>query len=79
MLTFAGMTGSEVLSQVERGYRMPKPTNDLFACPDSLYDMMLKCWDKVSERRPTFRFLYDYFDDYFVSTEPSYREPDMPP
>jgi len=73
-LPYPGMTGSEVLQSVERGYRMPKPENSVFQCPDSYYDMMLKCWNKQPESRPTFRFLYDYFDDYFVATEPSYRE-----
>jgi hypothetical protein len=68
------MTGGEVLNQVERGYRMQKPENSIFQCPDSYYDMMLKCWNKQPDNRPTFRFLYDYFDDYFVSTEPNYRE-----
>ena len=71
---FTGMTGTEVLNSVERGYRMPKPENNIFQCPDSFYDTMLKCWNKSPESRPTFRFLYDYFDDYFVSTEPSYKE-----
>lgn len=69
---FAGMPNREVLEQVERGYRMNKPRN----CPDSMYDIMKKCWDKVSQNRPTFEYLYNFFDDYFVSTEPNYKESD---
>lgn len=68
-----GMMNMEVLEQVERGYRMPRPNN----CPDSLYDMcMMKCWHKDSQQRPTFEFLHSFLDDYFVSTEPNYREAD---
>ena len=69
-----GMTGSEVLQRVEQGYRMQKPSSDRFVCTDVLYDMMLKCWDRSPESRPTFAFLYSFFDDYFVSAEPHYKE-----
>ena len=66
------MGGQEVLRRVEQGYRMQKPAQ--FECPESLYDMMLKCWDQNPQARPTFEFLYDFFDDYFVATERSYSE-----
>lgn len=64
------MQNREVLEQVERGYRQPKPRQ----CPDSLYEMMQKCWDKKSADRPTFEYLYAFFDDYFVNVEPNYVE-----
>lgn len=67
---YPGMTNRDVLDQVERGYRMPKPP----ICPPSMYEMMLKCWDKKPEERPTFEFLFTFFDDYFIATEPSYKE-----
>ena len=70
------MTGNEVLSRLEAGFRMPKPNSEMFECPDSLYAMMLKCWDRNPDSRPTFQFLYDFFDDFFVSTEPNYRPAD---
>ena len=54
----AGMGGQEVLRRVEAGYRMPPPPS--FECPDSLYDMILKCWDQNAMNRPTFSFLYDF-------------------
>ena len=66
------MANREVLEQVERGYRQPKPNN----CPESMYDIMKKCWDKKAQNRPTFEYLFNFFDDYFVSTEPNYREAD---
>lgn len=67
---YPGMTNAEVLEQVERGYRMPKMSN----CTDSLYQTMLSCWNKDPQSRPTFDFLHSYMDDYFVSTEPNYKE-----
>lgn len=73
---YPGMDNRTVLHQVEKGYRMSKPRNDYFAVPDSLYDTMLKCWAQEPENRPTFAYLYDFFDDYFVATEPGYRVPD---
>ncbi|KAL3867747.1 hypothetical protein ACJMK2_040603 [Sinanodonta woodiana] len=67
---YPGMANREVLKQVERGYRIPKPAT----CPDSMYSMIRKCWDKKAENRPTFEFLSTFFDDYFMSTEPNYNE-----
>ncbi|UYV77821.1 hypothetical protein LAZ67_15002434 [Cordylochernes scorpioides] len=69
---YPGMQNREVMEQLTRGYRMPKPLQ--CECPDSVYQTMLACWDSLPERRPTFDFLFGYFDDYFVSTEPSYRD-----
>ena len=65
------MHNREVIEQVERGYRMPCPRD----CPAPIYDLMLKCWDKSPERRPTFEHLYHFFDDYFVSVQPNYVPP----
>ena len=70
----AGMTGNEVLQRLEKGFRMPQPGRDRFDCPDSLYEIMQKCWDATAENRPTFHYLYDFFDDYFVSAEPNYLQ-----
>lgn len=69
-----GMTGSEVLGKVVQGYRMPMPRLDSANVPASFYDMMLSCWHKNADERPTFRYLYDFYDDYFVSVEPTYKE-----
>ncbi|KAK3090929.1 hypothetical protein FSP39_015809 [Pinctada imbricata] len=69
---YPGMTNRDVLEQVDRGYRQAKPNN----CPDSMYDIMKKCWDKKAQNRPTFEYLFNFFDDYFVSVEPSYKEAD---
>lgn len=74
-LCLLGWSGREVLEQIERGYRMPKPRHEKLETPDTLYEIMLKCWDKRPDNRPTFEYLYNFFDDYFVSTEPNYKDP----
>lgn len=67
-----GMHNREVIEQVERGYRMPKPTN--CECSDSVYSIMRQCWDADPEKRPTFEYLYGFFDDFLVAAEPNYRD-----
>lgn len=64
------MNNKEVLEQIERGFRMPRPDN----CPESLYRIMLDTWHKDPQSRPTFEFLQSVLDDYFVATEPNYKE-----
>ncbi|KAH3696450.1 hypothetical protein DPMN_083915 [Dreissena polymorpha] len=64
------MTNREVINQVENGYRMPRPSK----CSPAMYEIMVKCWDKRPEERPTFEYLFNFFDDYFIATEPSYQE-----
>ncbi|KAM8868364.1 proto-oncogene tyrosine-protein kinase Src-like isoform 2-T2 [Synchiropus picturatus] len=66
---YPGMVNREVLDQVERGYRMPCPSE----CPGSLHDLMLSCWRKDPEERPTFEYLQGFLEDYFTSTEPQYQ------
>jgi hypothetical protein len=68
------MQNSEVLDQVsQHKYRLPKP--NCVKCPDSYYDMMLKCWDEVPENRPTFEYLYHFFGSWTVYRQPVYRNP----
>jgi predicted Ser/Thr protein kinase len=69
-IPYPGMDNKTVLDQLERGYRMDKPTNT----PDGVYSKMLECWHERPEQRPTFEHLFVYFDDYFISVEPNYRE-----
>ncbi|XP_037388075.1 proto-oncogene tyrosine-protein kinase Src isoform X2 [Pygocentrus nattereri] len=66
---YPGMVNREVLDQVERGYRMPCPAD----CPSSMHDLMLSCWRKEPEERPTFEYLQGFLEDYFTSTEPQYQ------
>jgi len=66
---YPGMTNREVIDQVEKGYRMPRPQS----CPEQIYMIMLQCWDKEAQKRPTFEFLYAFFEDYFVAAQGSYE------
>uniref|UniRef100_A0A8C7C8B1 Tyrosine-protein kinase n=1 Tax=Oncorhynchus kisutch TaxID=8019 RepID=A0A8C7C8B1_ONCKI len=66
---YPGMVNREVLDQVERGYRMPCPAE----CPASMHELMLTCWRKDAEERPTFEYLQGFLEDYFTSTEPQYQ------
>ncbi|XP_053123303.1 tyrosine-protein kinase Fgr isoform X2 [Hemicordylus capensis] len=69
---YPGMNNREVLEQVERGYRMQCPTN----CPLSLHELMVQCWKKEPEERPTFEYLQSFLEDYFTATEPQYQPGD---
>ncbi|XP_051951213.1 tyrosine-protein kinase fynb isoform X2 [Xyrauchen texanus] len=69
---YPGMNNREVLEQVERGYRMPCPQD----CPSSLHDLMVLCWKKDPEERPTFEYLQAFLEDYFTATEPQYQPGD---
>ncbi|PIO38302.1 hypothetical protein AB205_0131140, partial [Aquarana catesbeiana] len=69
---YPGMNNREVLEQVERGYRMPCPQD----CPNSLHELMLNCWKKDPEERPTFEYLQGFLEDYFTATEPQYQPGD---
>lgn len=71
-IPYAGMHNKEVIEHIQRGYRLPKPTQ--FDCPDELYKKMCDCWQSDPEKRPTFDFLRDFFENYSVSAEQSYRD-----
>ena len=74
-IPYPGMTNAETIAQVERGYRMPQPPQ----CPEPLYQILLQCWNKDAEARPTFEYLQATLEDYFVSTEPGqYRDLNQP-
>lgn len=65
---YPGMTGGQVVDKLKDGYRMPCPQN----CPDPLYEIMKRCWAQEPEKRDTFEYLFNFFDDYVVSTERKY-------
>ncbi|KFW79632.1 Proto-oncogene tyrosine-protein kinase Yrk, partial [Manacus vitellinus] len=66
---YPGMNNREVLEQVERGYRMQCPGS----CPSSLHEVMVQCWKREPEERPTFEYLQSFLEDYFTATEPQYQ------
>lgn len=70
-MPYPGMNNRQVLEAVEEGYRMPKPE----ASPAPLYEIMLSCWRKEPEERPTFETLKHLMEDYYVSAaEGSYQQ-----
>ncbi|TKR59277.1 hypothetical protein L596_028973 [Steinernema carpocapsae] len=72
-LPYPGMTNAEVLHQVEQGYRMPCPQG----CPQVLYCIMLECWHKEPDRRPTFETLQWKLEDLFSQDGSDYKEAAM--
>lgn len=71
---YPGIDNAEVLSRLETGYRMPKPTSGRVTCPDGLYEIMLKCWHRDPQMRPTFEYLQAFFEDFAINIEQSYAE-----
>ncbi|XP_077109216.1 tyrosine-protein kinase HCK [Ranitomeya variabilis] len=67
---YPGMSNLEVITALERGYRMPCPAN----CPQELYGIMLQCWQQNSEQRPTFEYLQGVLEDFFTATESQYQQ-----
>ncbi|XP_072049429.1 uncharacterized protein [Amphiura filiformis] len=47
---YPGMTGGQVISELKKGYRLPKPEH----CSEQIYDVMCTCWQENPEERPTF-------------------------
>jgi abelson tyrosine-protein kinase 1 len=60
---YPGVDLMDVLDQLERGFRMPKPEG----CPDHLYSVMRKCWEWKPEDRPDFKSLVDDLESTFPS------------
>jgi len=59
-----------LLNYLEQGFRHPHPEN----CPREMYEIMLMCWKKNPQERPTFEFLFNTMDDYSVAVESSDAE-----
>ncbi|XP_037306228.1 tyrosine-protein kinase Blk [Pungitius pungitius] len=68
-IPYPGMTNPEVIRCLDQLYRMPCPDG----CPTELYDIMQMCWRQQPEERPTFDFLQNTLNDYFIATEGQYE------
>jgi Protein tyrosine and serine/threonine kinase len=68
------MNNAETMEFVRSGKRMGKPSGGRWECPQKLYEVMSKCWHKTPEGRPTFDFLYHFFDNFGTATEQQYEE-----
>ncbi|XP_077866477.1 tyrosine kinase receptor Cad96Ca-like [Saccoglossus kowalevskii] len=47
---YGTMPSAQVINEINRGYRLPRPTH----CSRELYDIMVGCWNVQQEERPTF-------------------------
>lgn len=63
------MTNPEVIRNLDKRYRMPCPDD----CPEELYDIMMACWREKAEDRPTFEYLQDTLNDFYIATEGQYE------
>lgn len=53
-----GLIGSQIFKKIDKeGERLHHPD----ACPTDFYKILLKCWSKNPQERPTFAFLKDFF------------------
>jgi len=66
----AERTNQQVLELLNNGDRHEQPAN----CTRELYEIMLKCWNKTAEQRPTFEYLFYTMDDYNVAVASSYAD-----
>eukprot|EP00800_Vazella_pourtalesii_P004971 TRINITY_DN1573_c0_g1_i1.p1 TRINITY_DN1573_c0_g1~~TRINITY_DN1573_c0_g1_i1.p1 ORF type:complete len:511 (+),score=111.66 TRINITY_DN1573_c0_g1_i1:36-1568(+) len=57
---YPGMNNRQVLEEVQKGFRMSNPK----LCPKQLYNLMQKCWERISDDRPTFDFLQDALENF---------------
>jgi serine/threonine protein kinase len=63
---YHGMSNPDVMKMTMSGGRHPKPP----LCSNKLYDMLLKCWDVDTAKRPGFSQLCDAFKEmYTVSSK----------
>ena len=68
------MSNQQAVDKVRTGWRHPQPTD----CPESLYGVMLDCWKKDAQLRPTFEHLFQTLDDFCVAMESGYKDPEVP-
>ena len=63
MLT--GIKKQDIINLIKGGYRHAQPEG----CPDVVYHVLLRCWSEDPNDRPTFGFLYNFFDTVTVINE----------
>ncbi|XP_054707143.1 tyrosine kinase receptor Cad96Ca-like [Uloborus diversus] len=71
---YPGMAASEVMRKVKEGFRLEKPEH----CKREVYNIMFYCWDKDSNKRPSFSELVLLLDKLLIS-ENDYIELDRFP
>ena len=61
-IPYPGISNCQLLETLQAGYRMHCPTG----CPDQLHKIMMKCWHKDADSRPTFETLQWQLEQFFV-------------
>lgn len=54
-MPYPGMSNHEAFLRVEAGYRMPCPRE----CTPTAYKLLLSCWNRDPEQRPSFQALWE--------------------
>jgi len=67
-------TNKEVIQAINDGFRMEKPKN----CIDSLFILMMWCWQAKPEERPTFRQIIEEIQLLVVDTISSVEDKSLP-
>lgn len=72
-MPYQGISNSDVRTLVlTKNYRLPKIKTAEFQLPDNIYEIMLNCWEKMPEKRPTFERLRYFFEDYTTDSDTNY-------
>ncbi|XP_069506919.1 protein-tyrosine kinase 6 [Ambystoma mexicanum] len=67
-IPYVGISHAEILDEILRGYRMPKPRE----CTDKVYNVMHSCWDIDPNNRPTFATLKKRLENLIFYEETEY-------
>lgn len=51
---YCGMSNSRARELIDTGYRLPAPEK----VPDTVYQLMLQCWEYNPDKRPTFQEIH---------------------
>ena len=62
------MSNRDVIAFLEKGERLSAPKN----CPTQINDILKCCWKTNPADRPTFAYLFDFFENFEASIENSY-------
>uniref|UniRef100_UPI00358E3001 tyrosine-protein kinase SYK-like n=1 Tax=Myxine glutinosa TaxID=7769 RepID=UPI00358E3001 len=59
---YKGMRAPEVVKFLQSGQRLEKPTG----CPETIYQLMLRCWEIDMNKRPTFKEIERHLSHYLT-------------